>query len=85
MPWRLLQQAPVKPDSPEFAQWLRGPLTPAALAELQGAVKQPQQSECGLDRSVRVGCEKYARKRGAMLARVSASSLILRVRMSRAR
>jgi CRP-like cAMP-binding protein len=34
MPWRLLLQAPVKPDSPEFAQWLRDNITPEDLAGL---------------------------------------------------
>jgi CRP/FNR family transcriptional regulator len=34
MPWRLLQQATVKPDSPLFARWLRDTLTPEDLAGL---------------------------------------------------
>jgi CRP/FNR family cyclic AMP-dependent transcriptional regulator len=34
MPWRLLQQAPVKPDSPEFARWLCDNLTRQHLAGL---------------------------------------------------
>jgi len=34
MPWKLLQQAPAKADSPEFAQWLREHLTPRDLARL---------------------------------------------------
>jgi CRP/FNR family cyclic AMP-dependent transcriptional regulator len=34
MPWRLIQQAPVEADSPEFGQWLRGAVRSEDLARL---------------------------------------------------